>query len=430
MVKKKLVGLFVVAVFLFLMGMNVFAATVGQALTAPEAGWKRCDIIPSGTNVSFTGNWWDNGTTATAYGGSVSVTASGAIKFSFTGTGFRILATTGPSDRHTNNRVIIDGVTETFTEYSTNWLDQCLVYQKLGLQSGKHTCEIIAGTSNSNMTIDAFDIGSNDTLSPLLIKPTNLSAISGDKNVRLEWSGVEGDGVIYKIKRSIAAAGPYTTVTTTSAISFVDNTVVNTITYYYVVSAINSFGESKNSNEVSATPIALELPVAPTSLTATAGNTKVDLSWNATSGSAITYNVKRSTTAGGIYTTIATTSAITFTDSTVTNGTTYYYVVSATDANGEGSNSNEVTATPIAPASTSGNKAILEITMTNGTEKEYDFTATELQDFLAWYDSRSGGAAKAYYTFIKKNNIKPFLSRKEYIAFDKILSFEVKDYNE
>jgi hypothetical protein len=42
----------------------------------------------------------------------------------------------------------------------------------------------------------------------------------------------------------------------------------------------------------------------------------------------------------------------------------------------------------------------------------------------------SGGTGKAYYTFTKKNNIKPFLSRKEYIAFDKIQSFEVKDYND
>jgi len=68
--------------------------------------------------------------------------------------------------------------------------------------------------------------------------------------------------------------------------------------------------------------------------------------------------------------------------------------------------------------------------MTSGAIKEFDLTAAELQDFTTWYDGRSNGAAKAYYIFTKKSNIKPFLDRKEYIAFDKISSFEVKDYND
>lgn len=174
----------------------------------------------------------------------------------------------------------------------------------------------------------------------------------------------------------------------------------------------------------------LAVPNAPLNLTGISGNAKVDLSWGNITGSAISFNIKRSTTAGGAYTTIATTSAITFTDNTAVTGTTYYYVVSAVDFSGESANSNEVSATPTAPASISGNKAILEIAMVNGTEKEYDLTVAELQSFLTWYDGRSDGTGKAYYTFIKKVNIKPFISRKEYIAFDKILSFEVKDYND
>ncbi|MFA9464540.1 MAG: hypothetical protein ACERKN_09655 [Velocimicrobium sp.] len=80
--------------------------------------------------------------------------------------------------------------------------------------------------------------------------------------------------------------------------------------------------------------------------------------------------------------------------------------------------------------SENGNKAILEITMTNGNIKEYDFAIDELNYFLIWYDNRSEGIGKAYYCIIKKNNIKPFLNRKEYLSFDKISSFEVKDYNE
>ncbi len=77
-----------------------------------------------------------------------------------------------------------------------------------------------------------------------------------------------------------------------------------------------------------------------------------------------------------------------------------------------------------------GNSAILEIVMTNGTIKEYSLTNDELEAFLTWYDNRSDGVGKSYYRIPKKSNVKPFLTRKEYLSFDKIYSFEVKDYNE
>ena len=166
----------------------------------------------------------------------------------------------------------------------------------------------------------------------------------------------------------------------------------------------------------------------PINLNAISGNKKVDLSWDSVEG-ATSYIVKRALTASGPYTTIATTSAITYPDSSVTNGTTYYYVVSAVVNGTESPNSNEASATPTAPEII-GNPGILEITMTNGQIKEYDLSGAELLAFLNWYDGKSDGTGKAYYTITKKNNIKPFLSRKEYIAFDKISSFEVKEYTE
>ena len=85
---------------------------------------------------------------------------------------------------------------------------------------------------------------------------------------------------------------------------------------------------------------------APTFLTASAGMSQVALSWLPATAAA-GYDIKRSTTAGGPYTTIAgnvpTTS---YTDTAAANGVTYYYVVSARNAAGEGSNSSEASATP------------------------------------------------------------------------------------
>jgi fibronectin type III domain protein len=88
-------------------------------------------------------------------------------------------------------------------------------------------------------------------------------------------------------------------------------------------------------------------PPVPTGLTATAGNAQVQLSWNASTG-ATGYNVKRATTSGGPYTTIAAVATTSFTNTGLTNGTTFFYVVSATNANGESANSSEVSATPLA----------------------------------------------------------------------------------
>ncbi|MFN2513923.1 MAG: fibronectin type III domain-containing protein [Pyrinomonadaceae bacterium] len=123
--------------------------------------------------------------------------------------------------------------------------------------------------------------------------------------------------------------------------------MTNGTTYYYVVTAVNSAGESANSNQASATPTAPPTPpAAPTGLTATAGNAQVALSWTASSG-ATSYNVKRSTTSGGPYTTIAPgVTTTSYTDASVTNGTTYYYVVTAVNSTGESANSNQASATP------------------------------------------------------------------------------------
>ena len=100
----------------------------------------------------------------------------------------------------------------------------------------------------------------------------------------------------------------------------------------------------------------------PTNLVATGGNAKVDLSWDAVDG-ATNYIVKRSETPGGPYTTTfpAISSTSTFTDTSVTNGTTYYYVVTAVVNGGESPNSNEVSATPTAPQSTNQLKLVLEV---------------------------------------------------------------------
>jgi Glycoside hydrolase family 44/Fibronectin type III domain len=173
--------------------------------------------------------------------------------------------------------------------------------------------------------------------------PAGLAATPGNQQVGLTWTASSG-ATSYHVKRAATSGGPYTQMSAPSSTSYTDSSVSNGTKYFYVVSAVNASGESANSSEASATP-APAVPAAPGGLTATAGNQQVSLGWTASSG-ATSYHVKRSNTSGGTYTQVGTSSAASFTDTGLTNGSTYYYVVSALNGAGESADSNQAFATP------------------------------------------------------------------------------------
>jgi hypothetical protein len=88
--------------------------------------------------------------------------------------------------------------------------------------------------------------------------PGNLTAIADNQQVKLTWNPVVGaDG--YNLKSAATAGGPFVPLTNTIAsLSYTDRAVTNRLTYYYVVSAVMTNGESADSEPVSATP-ALDL---------------------------------------------------------------------------------------------------------------------------------------------------------------------------
>lgn len=179
--------------------------------------------------------------------------------------------------------------------------------------------------------------------------PTGLAATAGQWSASLKWTAVAA-ATGYNVKRATATSGPWTTIGTTTGTSFTATQLPGGTVSYFVVSYLYADGESLNSAYVSATPTA---PAGPTGLTAVAGNAKATLSWTASTG-ATGYNVKRATSTSGPWTTVGSTSSTTFTVTGLTNGTLYYLRVSFFTPDGESLNSSYVSAKPVAPAGPTG----------------------------------------------------------------------------
>jgi hypothetical protein len=198
-------------------------------------------------------------------------------------------------------------------------------------------------------------------------KPTNQQ-VTGvtTTEIALSWqdnAGHQADG--YHILRG-ANHGAFTEVASLpasnhappSTYTWTDTGLTPGTFYEYHIIAFNVSG----NNDFAGTN-ATTLTDAPAGLTTTAGNAVVNLSWTAPAG-ALSYNVYRGTAAGGetLLTNVTTT---TYADTSATNGTTWFYFVTALNGNGaplpsESAGSNEVSATPapgLAPVPPGGGTA-------------------------------------------------------------------------
>jgi|GEM_PF-1400710 len=177
--------------------------------------------------------------------------------------------------------------------------------------------------------------------------PADVTATAGVGSVSVNWTASTG-ATSYNVYRSTTSGGEGTTplATGVTAIPYLDSSVSNGTKYYYKVAAVNAGGTSAQSSEASATPLAAA--AVPTGLTATAGNAQVSLAWNSSVG-ASTYNVYRGTAAGaeGASPIVTGLASPAYVDSTVTNGTTYYYKVAAVNAVSTSAQSTEAVATPL-----------------------------------------------------------------------------------
>ena len=223
-------------------------------------------------------------------------------------------------------------------------------YLDTGLANGTAYYYVVAAVNSAGTSPNSAQAAATPT-APVTIPPApaSLQATAGNAQVTLTWTA-STSATSYNVKRSTTTDGPYTKVSSPTTTTFTDTGLSNGTPYFYVVTAANSAGESNPSNQATATPTApLTAPPVPTALHAIAGNSNLSLSWNP-STTATSYHLKRSTTTGGPYSTISSPTTTTFTDTGLSNGTAYFYVVSALNSAGESGNSSEASATPVSIA--------------------------------------------------------------------------------
>jgi alpha-tubulin suppressor-like RCC1 family protein/fibronectin type 3 domain-containing protein len=214
--------------------------------------------------------------------------------------------------------------------------------------SGINVSGLTAGTIYYFMVSGTNSIGSgvsqaaNNSASGVPMASFDITSVSeiGAGQISLAWTASAGS-TSYTVKYG-TSPGNYTTTVSTSAASpqTVSGLAAGT-SYYFRVSAVNSNGTLDSTSEQTYSPYAS--PAAPSALTLTGTPGNVALSWTASpAAGSITYSVLRSTVSGGPYTTLSSTvSGTTYNDPTVADGTTYYYVVNATNVAGTSSNTAE-----------------------------------------------------------------------------------------
>src|SRR5271157_992928 len=184
-----------------------------------------------------------------------------------------------------------------------------------------------------------------DTLPFYQDPPRNFRASGSSGQVSISWFApliIGGSPIThYKIYRGTTPGGEVYYMTIGNLLFFADTNVTLGVQYYFKIRAVNGAGDGTWSNEIKVIPI--NVASKPLDLLVTFNGNAVVLSWTPPSnigGSAIiNYTIYRSDSPSGKYIPIGTVNGnvTTFTDTTsLKEGQTYYYEVSAINAAGEG----------------------------------------------------------------------------------------------
>ncbi|MGG0176395.1 fibronectin type III domain-containing protein [Gottfriedia acidiceleris] len=162
---------------------------------------------------------------------------------------------------------------------------------------------------------------------PVLSTPTSVKAASSSYNsVKTSWAAVSGASG-YEVYRATSSTGTYSKVGTTTSTSFNNTGLSTNKTYYYKIKSYRMLGSTKYYSNYSSVVSAKPIPSVPTNFNVTRVNsTSAKTTWSSVSG-ASGYEVYRSTSSTGTYSLVKTTTSLSYTNSGLTTGKTYYYKV-------------------------------------------------------------------------------------------------------
>ncbi|MEK5468799.1 S-layer homology domain-containing protein [Paenibacillus sp. FSL R7-0210] len=207
-----------------------------------------------------------------------------------------------------------------------------------------------AGVTGARLAFDASGLAQITSQSvtlpwPGVAAPRVESVTTGASHVLLTWSEVYGS-VSYAVYQGTASGTYGDAVATVTGLTYDVTGLTNGTTYYFVVKAVNPSGISAASDEVSATP-QVPAPGVPVLGPATPGDARISLTWDPVIGST-GYKIFKSTTSGAYGSEEASVSGSVYGYDVMglTNGTSYYFVIRATNPGGDSTFSNEVSTTP------------------------------------------------------------------------------------
>ncbi|MHA4243574.1 hypothetical protein [Bacillus cereus] len=151
-------------------------AKVGDVLKEPEPGWKRFD--DSDPLINYAGPWSvSTNTSLNNYNKTLHIkdyrnSTAAEFKFTFKGTGIRIIATLSDvPEFKVESTITIDGASETFNGYHLPYTIQGLAFQKINLKDGVHTVKV----STPAFLFDAVDIQNGELISQDVITKPKVS---------------------------------------------------------------------------------------------------------------------------------------------------------------------------------------------------------------------------------------------------------------
>jgi Abnormal spindle-like microcephaly-assoc'd, ASPM-SPD-2-Hydin len=355
--------------------LNITAATIsGTGFTMNLAAPKS---VNAGASTQFTVTYTP--TTEGSATGSVSITSNASATpatVSLSGTGMQAQVSASPTSASFSNVIVGNSNSQQITLHNNG--NVLLTFSNINVSG--------AGMSISGLTTSSTIAAGASLAFNAVFAPTGAGAINGSVQVTTNGSpssmtmNLTGTGVA--ATRTLSANptslsfGTQTVNTSSSQTSTLTNTGNSNVTISGLTTTGAGFSASGVGNGTILTPgqtatltvtfdpttagavtgagvsVASNATNTPTAVslsgTGQAGSTQhsVMLSWDASISNGVSgYNVYRATTSGGYSTTPLNASPVTtmaYTDSTVTSGDQYFYVVTAVDGSEASSDSNEV----------------------------------------------------------------------------------------